>query len=66
MLAAVASRTSEIATLRAIGFPSATITASILLETVAMVAMVVAGATSGTAVSWALLGGGFFGRDTPR
>ena len=54
MLSTVASRRSEIATLRAIGFPSATIAASVLLETLAMV---VVGAASGAAVSWALLDG---------
>lgn len=53
-IAAVTSRRSEIATLRAIGFPSATIAASILLETLAMV---VAGAASGAGASWALLEG---------
>ena len=51
-IAAVTSRRSEIATLRAIGFPSATIAASILLETLAMVAV---GAASGAGVSWAFL-----------
>ena len=54
MLATVASRRSEIATLRAIGFPSATIAASILLETLTTV---VVGVASGAAVSWVLLDG---------
>ena len=53
-IAAVTSRRSEIATLRAIGFPSATIAASILLETLAMV---VVGAASGATASWAFLDG---------
>ena len=53
-IAAVTSRRSEIATLRAIGFPPATIAASILLETLAMV---VAGAASGAWASWVLLEG---------
>lgn len=53
-IAAVTSRRSEIATLRAIGFPSATVAASILLETLAMVVL---GAASGAAASWAFLDG---------
>ena len=53
-IAAVTSRRAEIATLRAIGFPSATIAASILLETLAMV---VVGAAIGAGASWAFLDG---------
>ena len=54
MVATVTGRRSEIATLRAIGFPSATIAVSILIETLAIVA---AGAASGAATSWAFLDG---------
>lgn len=53
-IAAVTSRRAEIATLRAIGFPSATIAASTLLETLAMV---VVGAAIGAGASWAFLDG---------
>ena len=53
-IATVTSRRAEIATLRAIGFPSATVAASILLETLAMV---VVGAASGAVASWAFLDG---------
>ncbi len=50
----LAGRSSETATLRAIGFPSSSIAASILLEVLAMVA---AGAGVGAVASWALLDG---------
>ncbi len=54
MLSAVAGRRSEIATLRAVGFPTSNIAASILLETLVLVAI---GAGAGAAASWALLDG---------
>ena len=54
MLSAVAGRRSEIATLRAVGFPTSNIAASILLETFVFVAI---GAGAGAVVSWALLDG---------
>ncbi len=54
MLSAVAGRRSEIATLRAVGFPTSNIAASILLETLVLVAV---GAGAGAAASWALLDG---------
>ncbi len=54
MLSAVAGRRSEIATLRAVGFPTSNIAASILLETLLLVAI---GAGMGVAVSWVLLDG---------
>lgn len=54
MLSAVAGRRSEIATLRAVGFPTSNIAASILLETLVLVAI---GAGMGVAVSWVLLDG---------
>lgn len=54
MLSAVAGRRSEIATLRAVGFPRSNIAASILLETFILVAI---GAGAGAVVSWALLDG---------
>ncbi|MDE0224448.1 MAG: ABC transporter permease [Gammaproteobacteria bacterium] len=53
-LSAVAGRRSEIATLRAVGFPTSDIAASTLLETLLLVAI---GAAMGVAGSWALLDG---------
>jgi putative ABC transport system permease protein len=54
MYSAVASRTSEIATLRAIGFGGAPIVCSVLVEAVVLASI---GGLIGAAIAWALFDG---------
>lgn len=54
MYAAVAARTREIATLRAIGFGGVPVVASLLIETMLLA---VAGAAVGTAIAWSIFDG---------
>ena len=62
MYSSVSARSVEIATLRAIGFPGASVVVSVLIEAM-LLAMI--GGLVGAAISWALLSGGTFALGAP-
>ena len=62
MYSSVSARSVEIATLRAIGFPGASVVVSVLVEAM-LLAMI--GGLVGAAISWALLSGGTFALGAP-
>jgi putative ABC transport system permease protein len=62
MYSSVSARSIEIATLRAIGFPGASVVVSVLVEAM-LLAMV--GGLVGAAISWALLSGNTFALGAP-
>lgn len=62
MYSSVSARTLEIATLRAIGFPGASVVVSVLVEAMLLAVL---GGVAGATLSWALLSGGTFALGSP-